>query len=158
MPKDGVQEPIRLGVGFDTEKFKAIIRRIDTAKSEADDARSDLGNLYKEAEESLGLNRPALKQALKIRGMEAVKREAFLRDLDQYLHVLGVGRQDDLFEGPAKPVAAPVAEKPVVGDAPKESAKTTAEKTSASDGDIIAAGRQAAEDGKPASDNPYGGD
>lgn len=82
--------------GVTQETFAREVKKIRAAKSKSDDARSDLGTAYQSAE-TWGLNRPALKLALKIEGMEDAKRNDFLADVDTYLKWLGVTFQGELF-------------------------------------------------------------
>lgn len=73
-----------------------LVKRIEAKKSVADDARSDLGTIYKEAED-FGFNRGALKLAIKLRNMEADKRSDFLASLNAYCDRLGIFAQRDLW-------------------------------------------------------------
>jgi len=77
-------------------KLSGLVQRIEAKKQAADDVRSDLGNLYQEAED-YGFNRAALKMALKLKHMEDDKRSDFLASLATYCDVLGVWAQGDLF-------------------------------------------------------------
>ncbi|HUC70411.1 MAG TPA: GapR family DNA-binding domain-containing protein [Stellaceae bacterium] len=77
-------------------KLSGLVQRIEAKKQNADDVRSDLGNLYQEAED-YGFNRAALKMALKLKHMEDDKRNDFLACLATYCDVLGVWAQGDLF-------------------------------------------------------------
>ena len=58
--------------------------------------RGELGNLYQHAENDHGVHRMALKQAIKLRGMEPLKRSAWLRAFESYCHILGVDAQGEL--------------------------------------------------------------
>lgn len=83
-----------------------LAKRYDTLKSNSDDARSDMGNFFQEAENDHQINRAAFKHALKIRGMEAEKRTVYLADLNAYCDVLGVFSSPGLFEDPQRIGAA----------------------------------------------------
>ena len=72
------------------DKLCELVARIDTMKADMDDARSEMGSLYKHAEDDLGINRMALKQAIKLKNMEALKRSDWLRSFQSYCHILGV--------------------------------------------------------------------
>ena len=78
------------------DRLGRLVERIEAKQSVAEGARSDLGTIYKEAED-LGFNRGALKLALKLRNMEPEKRTDFLSSLNAYCDKLGVFAQSDLF-------------------------------------------------------------
>ncbi|MBF6560507.1 MAG: DUF2312 domain-containing protein [Candidatus Binataceae bacterium] len=99
------------GARINISKLKGLVRRIDSKKALADLARSDLGNLYQEAED-YGFNRAALKMALKLRNMEDDKRNDFLSALAAYCDELGVWDQGDLFDHQPK-TPKPRREEPV---------------------------------------------
>ncbi|MGD9613773.1 MAG: hypothetical protein AB7H90_01100 [Alphaproteobacteria bacterium] len=82
--------------GPNLDRIPQLVERIDAKKQVADDARSDLGTIFKEVED-LGHDRGALKLAIKLRNMEAGKRTTFMTRLNEYLDVLGVFAQGDLF-------------------------------------------------------------
>lgn len=73
-----------------------LVPRIESAKAVSDDARSDIGNVYKEAEE-LGFHRKALKEAVRLRNMEPQKRDDYLSSLQAYCDYLKVWAQGSLF-------------------------------------------------------------
>jgi uncharacterized protein (UPF0335 family) len=77
------------------DKLPFLAARIDTAKSRSDDARSDLGNIYHQAETD-GFNRRALKDAVRLREMEPAKRNDYLSSLAAYCDKLGIWAQGDL--------------------------------------------------------------
>ena len=81
---------------IDPDKLRELVARIDTMKADMDDARSEMGSLYKHAEDDLGINRMALKQAIKLKNMEALKRSDWLRSFQSYCHILGVDAQAEL--------------------------------------------------------------
>ncbi|HEV2303820.1 MAG TPA: GapR family DNA-binding domain-containing protein [Stellaceae bacterium] len=92
-------------------KLKGLVSRIEAKKSELDDARSDLGNVYQEAED-LGFNRRALREAVRLKGMEREKRNDYLASLAAYCDALGVFAQKDLLgDAPGLP-APPAARRP----------------------------------------------
>jgi uncharacterized protein (UPF0335 family) len=99
--------------GIDPEHLRGIVARIDSAKQRSDDARADLGNAYKHAED-ININRAALKFSLKLRDMESDKRNDFVASAQIYCGILGVWSQGDLFDdaprtSPASPAAAAAA-------------------------------------------------
>jgi hypothetical protein len=94
MRKEAAQEPVTV----DPTKFKKLVKNIEAAKGRTDDARGELGNLYKHGEDTLGINRGALKLTVKVKNMDETKREDFLRCFEEYLGLLDIGRQDDLFD------------------------------------------------------------
>jgi uncharacterized protein (UPF0335 family) len=94
------------GAPVNINKLKGLVQRIDSKRADADLARSDLGNLYQEAED-YGFNRAALKMALKLRNMEDDKRNDFLSALSIYCDELGVWAQGDLFGHQPRPPDAP---------------------------------------------------
>lgn len=78
------------------DRLPRLAERWEAKKSKADDARSDLGTIAKEAED-LGFNRAAFKLTMKLRNMEPNKRNDFLSSLNAYCDYLGVFSQTDLF-------------------------------------------------------------
>ncbi len=98
------------------DKLPGIAARIDSAKAVSDDARSDMGNIYKEAEDQ-GFNRRALKEACRLRNMEPEKRRDYLSSLNAYCDKLGIWNQGDLFEEQPK---TPAPSSLVDGDASAE--------------------------------------
>jgi uncharacterized protein (UPF0335 family) len=68
-----------------TMRYKAKIGRV---MQEAFDVRSELGTLYKEAEDA-GLNRQAFKLAMKIENMDMAKGHPMVRDTLRYLCDMG---------------------------------------------------------------------
>ena len=63
----------------DADYLRSLVAQIKSAKADSDEARSEMGNLYKNAENDHGINRMALKQAIKLEGMEALKRAGWMR-------------------------------------------------------------------------------
>ena len=55
-----------------------------------------MGNLFKNAENDHGINRMALKQAIKLKNMEPLKRAEWMRAFESYCHILGVDAQHEL--------------------------------------------------------------
>lgn len=84
------------GKPVNSDRFHKLIARIDSKKQISDDARSDLGSIFKEAEDH-GFDRGAMKLAIKVRNMEVGKRNDFLANLNTYCEWLGVFAQADLF-------------------------------------------------------------
>lgn len=80
----------------DPDALKSLVSQIETMKSDMDDARSEMGTLYKNAENDLGINRMALKQAIKLKNMESLKRSEWLRSFNAYCEILGVNAQGEL--------------------------------------------------------------
>ena len=80
----------------DPDALKSLVSQIKSMKSDMDDARSEMGTLYKNAENDLGINRMALKQAIKLESMKPLKRAEWLRSFESYCHVLGVDAQAEL--------------------------------------------------------------
>lgn len=78
------------------ETLRQIVRNIEAAKADADEARSEMGNLFKNAENDHGVNRMALKQAIKLKNMEPLRRADWLRRVESYCHILGVDAQHEL--------------------------------------------------------------
>jgi uncharacterized protein (UPF0335 family) len=91
MTRDG-----NAGAGLKTKQLRSLVARIDRQRQKIDDTRSEIGNLWAEAEDA-GENRPALKMALKLRDMEADKRNDYLSSLARYCDVLEVWAQGDMF-------------------------------------------------------------
>jgi uncharacterized protein (UPF0335 family) len=91
------------------DRLPEMVERILSKKSDLDDARADIGSLYARAEED-GFNRRALKEAIRLKQMEADKRNDYLASLQAYCDKLEVWTQGDLFgaepEIPAAPAAA----------------------------------------------------
>ena len=87
----------RMGDGsVDPAKLKALVAEIEAMKSDMDDARSEMGTLYKNAENDLGINRMALKQAIKLKKMESIKRAEWRRSFENYNEILGNNDQGEL--------------------------------------------------------------
>ncbi len=109
------------------DKLPGLAARIDSANAKSAGARSDTGNLYKEAEDQ-GFHRRALKDAIRLRNMEPEMRRDYLSSLNAYCDKLGIWNQGDLFDEQPKPPSAPL-----LVDA-DESAATTARCIGKSDG------------------------
>src|SRR6185295_3278014 len=71
-------------------------------KSKMDDARSPMGQFFKDFEEDGG-HKAALKLAMKIADMESIKAQDFWRSLERYCDELGVFAQHDLLDDLARP-------------------------------------------------------
>lgn len=80
----------------DPEYLKRLVGQIESLNADMVEQRGELGNLYKNAENDHGVNRMALKQAIKLKNMEALKRSAWLRAFESYCHILGVDAQGEL--------------------------------------------------------------
>lgn len=126
--------------GVNLDRLTKLVERIEAKKQVSDDARSDLGTIYKEAED-LGFNRPALKLAVKLRNMEVDKRADFLSSLNAYCDKLGVFAQQDLFN------EAPTGVGPGNGADPAEAAAAAQQ-----------AGETAGKRGARADSNPHDAD
>lgn len=130
------------------DRLTGLVGRIEAAKSVNDDARSDLGNIYKEADD-MGFNRQALKMAVKLRNMEPEKRNDYLSSLQAYCDFLGVWTQGSLF-----------GEDPQVPSPPADSNADHAEQTASAVAEVGSfnweSGRLAAHEGKTADENPWG--
>ena len=86
-----------MGAGDITpEDLNKIIEAFKSAKGDMDEARSELGNLVKNAENDHGIHRMALKLAIKLQGQAVEKRADFLRAFDTYRHILGLDDQGEL--------------------------------------------------------------
>lgn len=81
---------------IDPDVLKKLVADIDSARSDMDDARSEMGTLFKNAENDHGINRMALKQAIKLKNMELLKRAEWIRCFETYCHILGVDAQSEL--------------------------------------------------------------
>src|SRR5437764_5629593 len=84
------------------DELPAIAARIDSAKARSDEARSDLGHIYHQAEED-GFHRRALKEAVRLRDMEPGKRRDYLTSLNAYCDKLGVWDQGELLDEQPRP-------------------------------------------------------
>lgn len=80
----------------DAKRILALVKRIDAKRSNLDDARAELGNLYQEVED-IGGHRQALKFVIKLRNMEDDKRNDFLTSVAEYCQILKIWAQGDLF-------------------------------------------------------------
>lgn len=101
-------KPLKAGPRLD--RLNNLVARIDSAKADADTARSDLGTIYKEAED-FGFHRRALKEAVRLKNMEPEKRNDYLRSLQTYCDELDIWAQGELFEDEARtPSPAPQAD------------------------------------------------
>lgn len=85
------------GSGLADKKLKQLAERIDAAKAEVDTARGTVGNLYQELEQG-GEHRMAFKTAMRLRGMEATQRAAYLRSLKRYISLFSLDTQADAFD------------------------------------------------------------
>jgi uncharacterized protein (UPF0335 family) len=136
------------------DRLPNVAARIDSAKAKSDDARSDLGHIYHQAEED-GFHRRALKEAVRLRNMEPDKRNDYLASLNAYCDKLGVWDQGAMYEEPRPP--RPPDGMPVeLSDGDKERlAKRTAEGNQDAAGYTHEVGRQAGLEGKNSTDNPW---
>lgn len=82
--------------GVNLDKLTKLAERWESKKSQADDARSDLGTIAKEVED-LGFNRAAFKLTMKLRNMEPDKRNDFLSSLNAYCDFFKIFGQADLW-------------------------------------------------------------
>ena len=80
----------------DADYLRSLVRDIESAKADSDEARSTMGNLYKNAENDHNVNRMALKQAIKLKNMDPLKRAGWMRAFESYCHILGVDAQGEL--------------------------------------------------------------
>lgn len=86
-----------MGYGeIDPDKLRALVGRLKHMKAEMDEARGEMGNAFKNAENDLGINRMALKQAIRLEGMDPLKRADWLRSFESYCHILGIDAQAEL--------------------------------------------------------------
>jgi uncharacterized protein (UPF0335 family) len=77
-----------------------FVERYESVKEAVDEHRTDVAALLEEIDEA-GMNRMALKLSVKLRGMDSLDAQAFLRSLDAYAAALGIGDQGDLLAAPA---------------------------------------------------------
>ena len=78
-----------------------IVEAVKSAKGDMDEARSELGDLFKNAENDNGVHRAALKLAIKLQGQATEKRADFLRAFDSYRHIMRLDDQPDLLDDAA---------------------------------------------------------
>lgn len=78
------------------DKIRQYAETVRSQKSDMDETRGELAATMKQFEEDGG-HRQALKLALKIGGMDSTKAQAFWASLREYLEVLGIADQQDLF-------------------------------------------------------------
>ena len=83
------------------EDLNKIVEAVKSAKGDMDEARSELGNLFKNAENDYGVHRAALKLAIKLQGQAVEKRADFLRAFDSYRHIMQLDEQADLLDDAA---------------------------------------------------------
>ena len=83
------------------EDLNKIVEAVKSAKGDMDEARSELGNLFKNAENDNGVHRAALKLAIKLQGQATEKRADFLRAFDSYRHIMRLDDQPDLLDDAA---------------------------------------------------------
>lgn len=96
-------ETIKKGSGdIDPAKLKQILGNYRSMKDDMDEARGDIGNMLKNAENDLGLHRGAFKLAAKLNGQSPEKRADFLRAFDSYRHILELDDQPDMLDEAAK--------------------------------------------------------
>ncbi len=130
-----------------------IAARIDSAKAQSDEARSDLGHIYHQAEED-GFHRRALKEAVRLRNMEPDKRRDYLASLNAYCDKLGIWNQGELLEEQPRPPQPDVS-----GSASalteEELRERSAEANQDAAGYTHEVGRQAGLQGQTAVDNPW---
>ncbi|BAQ44370.1 hypothetical protein [Methylobacterium aquaticum] len=86
------------GKGVSAETLETLVRECASIKSKMDTARGELGSTIKDAEETHGINRPAFKLAMKLKGQETDKRRDFMRSFKDYCEKLGLNSQLDMFE------------------------------------------------------------
>jgi uncharacterized protein (UPF0335 family) len=81
------------------DQLAGLAERIERKKADLDETRGDLGQIYSQAEED-GFHRRALKEAIRLRGMEPSKRNDYLHALQAYCDELGVWSQGDMLDPP----------------------------------------------------------
>lgn len=129
-------------------RLDSLLPRIESAKATSDDARSDIGNVYKEAED-FGFHRKALKEAVRLRNMEPQKRNDYLSSLQAYCDYLKVWSQGNLFgEEPKVPQPPESSAEAAVGPEPAEEQSQVGTYNYES-------GRRAGHEGKGADENPW---
>jgi uncharacterized protein (UPF0335 family) len=96
--------------GIDEKKFLKYVKYIDECKAAVEEQSGNIGDTYKSLKMSMGIHTPALKLAIKLKNMEADKREEFLCCLEDYLALMYVKRQTDLFRNRADDAADEAAE------------------------------------------------
>ena len=98
----------------DPKKLKALMSRCRSFKDDMDSIRGDLGIEIKDAEDNMpGFHRAAFKLCMKLMNKEVAQQADFLRALDNYCHILGIGeaKQPDML--PKTPKAEPAQPAPV---------------------------------------------
>jgi uncharacterized protein (UPF0335 family) len=134
------------------DRLPDIAARIDSAKAKSDDARSDLGHIYHQAEED-GFNRRAIKEAVRLRNMEPDKRNDYLASLNAYCAKLCIWGQGAIFEEPRPP--QPDALSFVAAPTKEELHESLAQANHDAAGYTHEVGRQAGLEGKSPTDNPW---
>jgi len=75
--------------GVDTKKLNSVIERIERLQNERTDVNVEIRGIFSEAKEC-GLNKPAIKEVLKLRKLEPAVRDEFEVTLEQYKKAAGV--------------------------------------------------------------------
>jgi uncharacterized protein (UPF0335 family) len=88
------------------ERLPQLAARIASAKAKVDEARGEVGGLYAGAGED-GYHRRALREAIRLKGMEPDKRRDYLTQLSAYCTTLGVFAQGELLDPMPRPPAPP---------------------------------------------------
>lgn len=91
----------------DAETLKRVALQMERGKEAVDEARSEMANTQKNAQNDHHIDTMVLKQVLKLKGMSALKRASWIRNFESYCHILGVDAQGelDLGDGEQKPTA-----------------------------------------------------
>lgn len=133
----------------DREKVLSVAGSIDRYRQSLDDATTAHATEWKRVE-ALQLDKQAFKLALKLRGMEPTKRDAYLGDLEFLIDVFGLKAQGNLFDGLDE---KPEAEGAGQGAAPTGDRKLDDRATASAYNDGLKAGKA----GKKAAENPHDG-
>lgn len=130
----------------DRDKVVAIASSLDRYRQSLDDANTAHATEWKRVE-ALQLDKQAFKLALKLRSMEATKRDAYLGDLEFLIDVFGLKAQGNLFDA--------LDEQPAAGEGavPPAGRKLDDRATASAYNDGLKAGKA----GKKATDNPFDG-
>jgi uncharacterized protein (UPF0335 family) len=142
------------GNGASKSKLHGLVRRIEAKKAVLDNGRSDLGNIYQEAEEQ-GFNGRALKEAIRLKNMEPAKRHDYLTSLNAYCDELGMFAQGDLLNEEPRPPQAETTEQQQPEPTRAEQAERNEQASETARGYTVEVGRLSALDGKTADDNPW---
>lgn len=86
---------------FNAEKLRKFAADISAEKSNMDEARGEVGQLFKQLEES-GFDKSAFKFATKVKKMDSLKGQGLIVDLLAYMLALDVFGQFDMFRDNAR--------------------------------------------------------